>query len=269
VRHILEYGDVIWHIPDTKSKVLDILDRVHHNAARIVTGATAKCRTDLLKEAGWETLEHRRTQHRATLMYNILNGRAPPYLLDLVPDPIEARTRYNLRNRGDLQVHFSRLTTYSNSFFPATTRLWNQLPHSVKSSMSHLSFKYNYLKLFPRPQRQDLYYFGRRKEAIAHARLRIGCSFLKAHLCHYLHVIDDPACSCPTRVEESSEHYLLYCPIYHNQRQVMYNQLLGLNIVIIDENLLLYGNPNLDLLTNKKIFKIVHQYITDTARLIR
>ena len=146
VRPIMEYEDVIWEIPDPRNNMLNILDKIHHNAARIVTGATARCHTiDLLKEAGWETLAARRAEHRATLMYSILNGTTPPYLLSLVPDPVEARTRYNLRNRNDRDVPFARITTYSNSFFPSATRQWNTLPPSVKNSPSRNSFKYNCL----------------------------------------------------------------------------------------------------------------------------
>jgi hypothetical protein len=215
---------------------MKLLDRVHHNAARIVTGATTKCKTsDLLKEAGWETLYERCTEHRATFMYNILNGRTPPYLLDLIPNTVEARNRYrySLRNRGDLVVPYARLTTYSNSFFPATTRKWNELPLSVKNSPSHLSFKCNYLKQFPRPPINKLFYIGPRKEAMAHAKLRIGCSLLNAHLHYYLHVIESPLCSCNMGVDETTNHYLFTCPLYTNQRKIMLDKVHALNIVEI------------------------------------
>ena len=271
VRPVMEYGDVIWHIPDIRNHTLEILDKVHYNAARLVTGAPARTRSiDLFKEIGWETLADRRTQHRASLMHNIMNARAPSYLLDLIPDTVGARNqyRYQLRNRGDLEVPLARISTYSNSFFPASTRLWNQLPVTIKNSPSHLSFKHNYLKQFPRPITSPLYYLGPRREAIAHARMRMGCSPLNAHLHYYLHVIESPACSCNMGVEENADHYLLVCPIYNIIRQVMFNDLVSLGITKIDTDLLLYGNADLQFPTNQAIFKIVHQYITDTARFL-
>jgi hypothetical protein len=271
VRPIMEYGDVIWHIPDIRNHTLSILDKIHYNAARIITGAPSRTRSvDLFKEVGWESLGERRTQHRATLMYNIMNGRAPSYLLDLVPNTVEARNqyRYALRNRGNLEVPLARISTYSNSFFPASTRQWNEMPNSVKNSPSHLSFKYNYLKEFPRPEANQLYHIGPRQEAIAHAQMRMGCSILNSHLHHYLHVIESPACSCPMNVEENADHYLLVCPLYNIQRLTMIENIAALDIDIIDSELLLFGSPTLSIPTNQSIFKIVHQYITDTARLI-
>ena len=34
----MEYADVVWDIPDHTSRALNILDKIHANAARIVTG---------------------------------------------------------------------------------------------------------------------------------------------------------------------------------------------------------------------------------------
>ena len=268
VRPLLEYGDVIWHIPDPHNHLLNTLDKVHKTAAKLITGATTRCQTtDLLKEAGWESLAERRIQHRVALMFNITTGTAPPYLQDIAPTTVQQRTTYNLRNRGDLDQPMARLVPFANSFFPATTKLWNTMPDAIKNSTSPDSFKYNYLKTYPRPPRNELYYLGTRKESICHAKLRIGCSPLNSHLHNYLHVIDSPKCICPLGLDETTEHFLLHCPIYMTQRQDMFNALAGLGIVMIDEDLLLYGNPDLDLPTNHLIFQIVQTYITQTSRL--
>ena len=97
IRPLLEYGDIVW---DSPSDVLKPLERVQRNAARVVVGATARSRTEgLYKETAWEPLDKRREFHRTTLMYKIINGNAPGYLRELVPDLVGNRTGYMLRNR--------------------------------------------------------------------------------------------------------------------------------------------------------------------------
>ena len=140
------------------------------------------------------------------------------YLLDLVPDTVGARNqfRYQLRNRGTWRFHWPELLP-TRTCFPASTRSWSDLPPSVKNSPSHLSFKYSYLKLFPRPTPCPLYYERPQREAIAHARLRMDCSPLNADLHNYLHIIESPDCFCNMQVEEDADHYLLVCPLYNNE----------------------------------------------------
>jgi hypothetical protein len=163
IRPVLEYADILWHIPADNRHVLDILEKVQLEAARLVTGATRRCPTDrLYKEVAWETLSSRRKFHRAAMMFKIDSGKAPSYLQDLFPNPIEARTRYNLRNRRDLQVPFARLETYSQSFFPAAVRAWNSLSSKIKEAPSDDAFKARYLKEHPRPKKNNLYYSGAR-----------------------------------------------------------------------------------------------------------
>jgi hypothetical protein len=84
-------------------------------------------------------------------MFKIENNQAPSYLQDLVPEPIQACTRYNLRNRHDLQIPFARHETYSQSFFPAAARLWNSLSLNIRQATTDFTFKNRFLKEFPRP----------------------------------------------------------------------------------------------------------------------
>jgi hypothetical protein len=215
IRPVLEYADVIWHIPADNRHVLDILEKVQLEAARVVTGATRRCPTlGLYNEVGWETLASRRTFHRALLMFKINSGRAPTYLQELIPSPIEARTRYNLRNRNDLQIPFARLETYSQSFFPAAARLWNSLSVQFRQSNTVFSFKSRYLKEYPRPRANKLFYLGNRQAAVIHAKMRIGCSMLNSDLHFNLHVVDNPNCRCLMTKYETAEHFFTTCPWY-------------------------------------------------------
>ena len=111
-----------------------------------------------------------------------------------------------------------------------------------------------------------LFYEGSRSDNIKHAQLRMKCSKLNSHL-FMLHVTDSPECLCGNN-DEDANHYLLYCPLYHIQRQKMlYSLNNDLNINYVDYKLLLYGSDTLDLKTNKSIFKAVHTFISESGRL--
>jgi hypothetical protein len=239
IRPILEYADIVWDAPDAHQHGLDILERVQTEAARIVTGATARCSTEkLYQEVGWEKLALRRRLHRATMMFKIMLGLAPQTLAEKIPTRIEARTRYHLRNRMDLEVPRTRLVSYSQSFFPSAVRIWNDLTRAIKNCPSVASFKHNYLKDHPRPASNPLYYRGDRRTAVIHSRMRVGCRNLNYDLCNELHVIDSPACTCPPGEDETATHYLLHCVRFRAERQIMATSLAQLN----------HANPNLELL---------------------
>jgi hypothetical protein len=139
IRPLLEYGDVVWDSPQDS---LNCLEMVQKNAARIVVGATARSSTQgVYNETAWEKLDKRRDFHRLTLMYQIMNGNAPDYLTDLVPDTVGTRTNYLLRNRGNLDPPTTRLNVYAHSFFPKVTELWNNLSPRERGAPSVEAFK--------------------------------------------------------------------------------------------------------------------------------
>jgi hypothetical protein len=269
IRPILEYADIVWDAPDAHRHGLDVLERVQTEAARLVTGATARCSTEnLYKEIGWESLSLRRKLHRSTMMFKTMTGLAPESLLQKIPNQVAARTRYQLRNRGDIQAPMTRLVSYSQSFFPNAVRLWNGFTAAIKSSPSVASFKHNYLKMTPRPATNPLFYRGERRVAVSHSRMRIGCSGLNADLCHELHVIDSAACTCPSGEDETANHYLLHCQRFTPERQTMLTSLAELDHPNPTTNLLLHGDPTKTIAHNAEVFKGVHSYIKSTKRFI-
>jgi hypothetical protein len=260
IRPLLEYSDVVWDAPGDH---LNVLETVQLNAARIVIGATARCSSlGLYTETGWETLASRRRHHRMTLMYKIINGKAPSYLTDLIPDLVQDRTTYHLRNRGDLQIPLTRLSILTNSFFPQSIRLWNDLDNNVKSLPSVDAFKAHHARTLPK--KNPLYYFGERLASAIHARLRIGNSPLKADLCNILHVIDSPACPCGSGAVETAEHFFFACPLFDRQRTQLNADLSPFLVDNIQH--LLFGIPNSDHLVNLHVFSAVHKYIRDSKR---
>jgi hypothetical protein len=242
---------------------LDILERVLLNAARTVVGATARCSSEgLYTETAWEPLHERRAFHRLTMMYNIINMKAPQYLIDLLPNRIQGRTEYNLRNRTNLDPPRTRLNIHAKSFFPWTVRAWNKLNVEVQNLPSTESFKAWRKRLSNK--KEALYYYGTRLESAIHARMRMLNSPLKAHLHDNLHVIESPLCPCGAGVPETSRHFLFECALFVNQREELTNNLLPLVITPRNYKHMLFGIPNNDHITNMHVFDAVHQYIKDT-----
>jgi hypothetical protein len=260
IRPLLEYGDILW---DSPMEVLDPLESIQRNAARIITGATAKARTEgLYRETNWVPLAKRRENHRLSLFYKISNGLAPQYLLDRQPQPVANRTAYALRNRHNLDTPITRINCLSYSFFPATTRLWNDLDLALKNKPSVQSFKMGLKK--KDPKKNNLYYHGTRLENSIHARLRIENSPLNADLCNILHVIDSPICPCGQGLPEDAKHFFMICPLYDQIRHELKINLLP--YVINNVDYLLFGVPNEEYNENIKIFTAVQKFIRDSRR---
>ena len=194
------------------------------------------------------------------LYFKIVNGKAPKYLIDLLPTTVQERTNYNLRNRTQRDTQITRMNCLSYSFFPSTTNLWNNLGNERKSSPSIESFKSALKKGFP--VKNPLFYFGGRLEACIHARLRIENSPLKADLANSLHVIASPLCPCGSGREENAEHFFFHCPLYDAQRTVLKRELLP--FVINNVDFLLFGLQSENHVDNISIFSAVHNFIRNT-----
>ena len=112
--------------------------------------------------------------------------------------------------------------------------------------------------------KSQLLYYGDRVSNIKHSQLRMQCSKLHYHL-FLLHVRASTNCICGYNREDVS-HYLLYCPLYFQDRNVMIHEINNLG-VDVNVNVLLYGSDDVDIDTNKKIFDAVHSFIESTGRL--
>jgi hypothetical protein len=260
IRPLLEYGDIIW---DSPLEIIQSLERIQLDAARVVVGATARSPTEgLYTETSWETLANRRTQHRKVMMFRIVNGLAPNYLANLVPNLVGNRTRYGLRNRGNLDPPTARLNVYANSFFPKTTHLWNSLGDNQRNLPSVDAFKANHKRSLPKTN--PIYYYGNRFESMIHARMRMGNSPLNEDLNKRLHVIPSPLCVCGGGKNEDAKHFFFECPLFTDQRVSLKTNLLP--HVITNKDYLLFGLPDTDHATNLHIFSAVHKYFKDTER---
>ena len=147
IRPLLEYGSEVWD--GCSINGINRLEQIQLNAARIVTGLPifASLRS-LYFETGWENL-------------------APSYLIDLLLNRVNNITAYNLRNKNDFEIPFSR---YENSYFPSTLKLWNELDPQVRTLPTISRFKSN-IKTIP-DKIPDYTNVGERKYNIMLTRIR-------------------------------------------------------------------------------------------------
>ena len=205
------------------------------------------------------TLDARRNKQKLMLFYKMYYRLSPPYLSTLVPPLVGQSSRYNLKNANDLQTIDARTTQHFNSFLPSTVRDWNNLPPEVKTSDTAIAFKSSLNKdnlIVPKH-----FYIGERRVQILHTRLRTKCCSLNYDI--FLRRLNDsPLCRCCNL--ENAEHFLLKCPIYHQQR-ITLTQIISQHCQT-SPHLLLYGDISLPLEINILVFEAVQKYIQDSKR---
>ena len=98
--------------------------------------------------------------------------------------------------------------------------------------------------------------------SIDHARLRMHCSNLNEHL-FSKNIVDSPFCECGDI--EDTYHFFFQCPLYHDERQDMLNDLSPYRPVSLQ--LVLFGSKDSTVDANTRIFNVVQTYIRRTNRL--
>ena len=253
IRPLLEYSDAVWDNASKECKKQ--LETIHNEAARIITGATKLCSiSKLLTDLGWETLQERRLKHKLVKM---LNGSAPEYLQRLTPPTVQDATSRNLRNSNDLRNIRTNTNLFYDSFLPSTIRAWNELPDEIKSAPSIASFKYRLNRNLSKPPKY--YNTGTRQGQILHARLRMECSSLNAHL-YRKKIVPSPTCACGGF--ESPYHFLFICPIYSRFR----TRYLPNNLNQHNTNDLYCGISNVSDTENEALFLKVQDFIIHSKR---
>jgi hypothetical protein len=137
VRPIVEYAATAWD-PHTQRNI-DKIEMVQRRGARDTTGIYDRTSSVsvMLKELDWPSLECRRLQSRLAMMYRIRFN-----LVDI--DWREHLTESSSITRGHrsrFMVPFGRTDVYTSSFFPRTSRDWNNLKMDPALSTSLDAFK--------------------------------------------------------------------------------------------------------------------------------
>ena len=276
VRPHLDYGDVIYHIPQgmdgSENYMMEKLESVQYSAALAVTGTwRGTSRERLYNELGWESLSSRRWSRRLILLYKFINNLTPDYTRDPIPPLHE--NNYPFRNPPVVGQIKARTEKFKSSFYPHSLSEWNKLDPEIRESSSVSVLK---KKLFSqiRPPANSVYGIHNPKGISYLNQLRMGLSKLNFHkFKHNFRDTINPMCPVNDGIEDT-EHFLLLCNSFREQRCSL---LAGVNDVLeacghsesADINmlqLLLYGNKNLPLEANKMILNLTIKYISETER---
>ena len=224
IRPHFDYCDTIYdgHITIQDATRLEILQ---HRAGRLVTGTLFRTSTDkLLQDLGWDKLTIRRRIHKLTLYHSFNNPRhhSPNYITQIMPETRAQNTGRTLRNASTHTLPPNRTTSFHNSFFLSTGKLWNNIPESIRS-LSHSSFKRAISERLGAPRPPIYYEVGSKIGNVLHTRLRNEMSHLNSHL-FKINKIETPECSCGHKTE-NTHHFLLSCPNYVEQRGALFREI--------------------------------------------
>ena len=178
----------------------------------------------LYNDTGWETLEARREKQKLIIFYKMMHGLCPGYLNQLVPDSVQNRSQYLLRNADNISTIHTNSVLYYNSFLPSAVRTWNNLSSGIRSSTSLNEFKRKLSEHMIKPPN----YFNYGKRVVQnHARLRLECSFLQQHL-FKKNLVESSLCICG--IPETSKNFLFDCENYLQERTRTLSEFLHLPV---------------------------------------
>ena len=269
IRPHLDYGDVIYDIPNNNS-FREKIERIQYNACLAITGAfKGTSREKLYNELGLEYLNLRRWFRRLCLFFKIFKDQSPSYLYNIIPPQ---RNMYSLRNMDNIPLMGCRTETFSNSFFPYVISEWNKLDPDIRSLDSFPQFRMSILNII-RPTASSVFLIRDMKGLKLLSRLRLGLSHLNEHkFNHGFRDTINPLCNCSLEIESVS-HFFLRCLNFTTIRTTLMNNIYAIDnsIINLNENsfinLLLYGDESsYNSEVNTQILTVTIEYIIDSQR---
>ena len=264
VRPHLDYGDVIYH--NQREDLMNLVEQVQYKAGLIVTGCwQGTSREKLYDELGWESLSDRRWGRRMALYYKIVNGQTPAYLFEHVPKEAPRTLRKYVP-----KAPITRTQRYANSFFPYCINHWKTLDSEIKSSTSVQIFKN---KINECIRSEPSFCCNRNKYGMSRlTQIRVDFSDLRDHRYNHKFNCRSPTCSCGIE-DETTTHYLLCCPRYHNLRQTYLSKISEItnsDVSVLPKDhltdLLLYGSKAYNNISNELILTETILFIYKSER---
>ena len=180
----------------------------------------------------------------------------------------------NLRNSNSISLPRNRLTSFKNSFFPATIRRWNKLPEEVRNETCNRYFRQAVGQIYALPKPPLYYSLGDKHNNTLHTRLRLGLSSLNAHLFTINSPqVDSPYCTCGP-LAETAKHFFFLCPNFNHQRDELEKILTKIivnynNLTFKDKLTIVLCGRNLNTADGLAVATAVQKYIRNTKRFDR
>jgi exonuclease III len=141
---LMEYCSVVWCNCDSGLK--DRIFKLQKRGARVILNCEFSTPSvEMFRVLKWVSFSNRIDLHRAVLAYKAVNGLAPKYICDKF-SLVTRQKQTRATTRGDLIIPRPNTEFFRRSFTYQGPKLWNALPHNVKSSTSVNSFKSSFLR---------------------------------------------------------------------------------------------------------------------------
>jgi len=137
VRPQVEYASTVWD-PPTKA-LTHRVEMVQRRAARFVSGDYRRRSSvgSMIGSLGWDSLQQRRTQAKAVMMYRIVYG----HVAIALPTTLQPQGALTRGHCFRYIPQYCRTQSMKTSFFPTAAAIWNQLPDSLVTAPSLDAFK--------------------------------------------------------------------------------------------------------------------------------
>ena len=218
VRSVIDYALPVYYKCLTQIQV-GRLENIQYRAGKIVTGAlhfTSK--NKLNSELGWESIMDRGDLLSLNIFHKIHRHETRPLIKSCMPKP-DIGKNHTTRSKGGYIPFRYENKNFNTSFFPNTSKIWNNLPKKVQ--IQDLQEFKNSIKTLKKPTRHKHFSFGSKLGNKLLTQIRVGRSELKLHK-YTLGFSESPECQCHSK-SESPEHYFLQCFLYSPERQVLLN----------------------------------------------
>ena len=131
----------------TSKNNINMLQRLQNRAARVITGIYDwnYSVSQLVRSLGWMTIEEQVKYFTLLLAFKSVNGQAPSYLCEKFTF---YESTYGTRAMDGFKLREPKpnLDIFKRSFMYSSTKLWNNIPQSLRESPSLNTFKHNYKK---------------------------------------------------------------------------------------------------------------------------
>ena len=206
------------------------IESIQYSAALAITRViTGTLKEKIYQELSFELLQRRRWYRKFCSLFKIIKNRSPSYLFQLVPP---STSRYLTRNSDNISQIRTKHNFFKNSFLPSTINECNNLDPDIRNSESVGVFKSKILKFIrSKPNNIDICHDPKATRIIT--RLHLGLSHIREHkFRHSFRGCLSPLCLCGNDME-TSNHFLLHCPTYSNERMTFLNKIRNINYGIL------------------------------------